>query len=194
PTLRHGTVGSPAPGANNANGEHGSNAPVGPTNAPDPGETLSGGSWENGKTIDHNVNVAQGQTVQIAPGAVITVSAGVAITVTGTLKVASEATHAKLTGPKWTGIVVAAGGTLDTKGLDLDNATTALWTQKGNAAATFANGTIKASTPFTMEAGSKLSIVNSTVNATAGSAIAGNFAASHMTYDKGTAGGLTIND
>lgn len=117
-----------------------------------------------------------------------------AITVKGTLKVSSTDTHAKLTGTKWTGLVIAKGGTLAADGLDIENASAALWTQTGNTDAKVTNGVIVADTPFKMEAGSKLSVVKTKVKAGAGSAIAGTFTASYMVYDKGTNAGLTLND
>ncbi len=183
-----------AVGGENQNGEHGSNAPSGPTSTPAAGTSVGTESWADGKVLSGNVTITAGATVTIVPGATVTVADGVAITVKGTLKVASSTNHAKLTGARWAGIVVASGGTFDADGLELSKPASAIWTQQGNAGASFQNGVIDAGTPFKMEAGSKLSIVKSTVTATSGSAIAGAFTASFMTYDKTTAGGLTLND
>src|SRR5205814_190707 len=106
------------------------------------------------------------------------------------------ATHAKLapTSGTWSGIVVASGGSLTLDSVDISASKIAVWTQKGNTAASFANGNIDANQPFQMEAGSKLSISKSSVKAAAASALAGAFTASYMTYDKGTAEGLYMND
>ena len=183
-----------AVGGENENGEHGSNAPSGPTSSPAAGTALGSETWADGKTLSANVTISAGATVTIAPGATVAVADGVAITIKGTLKVAASTSHAKLSGTSWAGIVVASGGTLDADGLELSKPTSAIWTQQGNAGASFANGVIDAATPFKMEAGSKLSILKSTVTATSGSAIAGTFTASFMTYDKTTAGGLSLND
>ncbi len=183
--------GTSAPGADNTNGEHGSNAPSGTTQAPDLGTSVGTETWEDGKTITGNVNIASDAMVAIAPGATITVSAGVAITVSGTLKTTPSST---LKGTGWTGVVIAAGGTLDADGLTITGADSALWPQAGNAAATFKNGTITSKSPFKMEPGSKLTITRSKVTAQGGSSIAGTFVASYLDYDKGTNGGLTIND
>ena len=185
------TGGPAAPGADNTNGEHGSNAPSGTTRAPDPGASVGTEIWEDGKTIASNVNIASNATVSIAPGATITVAAGVAITVSGSLKTTPSAT---LTGAGWTGIVIASGGTLDADGLTITGADSALWPQAGNMAASFKNGTITSKSPFKMEPGSKLSITRSKVTAQGGSSIAGTFVASYLDYDKGANGGLTIND
>jgi hypothetical protein len=193
PSLKKGGTTTPV-GEENTNGEHGTNAPAGPAAAPDPGTSVGTEKWENGKKIDANVTISKDAIVEIAPGAVITVAANAAITIKGTLKIASVAAHAKLVGTKWTGLVVAQGGTLASDGLEIEGAESALWTQTGNLAAKFANGAITATTPFKMEAGSKLEIVKTSVKAGGGSAIAGVFTASRMTYDKGTNGGLTLGD
>jgi hypothetical protein len=189
-TLRRNN-GTAAPGAENANGEHGTNSPSGATTAPDPGTTVATETWAEGKSITSNVNIGAGAVVTIAPGATVTVGRGVAITVTGTLKTTPTS---KITGSGWTGIVIAKGGTLDADGLTLEGADSALWPQTGNTKASFANGTIIARTPFKMENGSTLTISRTKVTASGGSAIAGTFIASYMEYDKGTSGGLTLND
>jgi len=195
PKLRRpgGATSTPV-GEDNENGEHGTNQPSGPDAPPDEGTPVGSETWADGKTIDSNVTVSEGATVQIAPGATINVASGVAITIKGTLEVASPAAHAKLTGTGWTGLVVANGGTLSADGLDIENAASAIWTQTGNKGASFTNGLIDGATPFKMESGSKLAISKTNVKATSGSAIAGTFTASYMEYDKGTSGGLTLND
>ncbi len=181
-------------GEDNTNGEHGMNAPAGATDVPEEGTELGSESWATGKTIDANVTIKAGSTVTIEPGAAITIGKDVAITVKGTLKVASAAAHAKLDGAAWSGLVIGSGGVLDADGLDVKGADAGLWTQTGSTA-TFKNGVISADSPFKMEPGSKLSVVKSKVTAlTSGSAIAGDFTASFMEYDKGTNGGITLND
>jgi hypothetical protein len=194
-SLRHGSSASPDPTT--------SNPPLNDLNPPaDPGSppahvtTVGDETWADGKQITEDTAVAAGKTVVIAPGATITVAAGKTITIQGTLKADANAAHAKITGSggSWGGLVVASGGTLSADSLDLSGASKALWTQKGNADATFANGTITADTPFTMEAGSKLTLTKVSATATAASALAGTFTASYLTYDKGTAEGLYVND
>ncbi len=195
PKIRRPSGSTTTPvGEDNDNGEHGSNQPSGPEAPPDEGKAIGSETWADGKAIDANLTISEGARVVIAPGATITVAAGVAITIKGTLEVASTTTHAKLTGMGWTGLVVASGGTLSADGLDIEKAASAIWTQTGNKDATFTNGVIDGATPFKMEAGSKLAVSKSNVRATAGSAIAGTFTASYMEYDKGTSGGLTLND
>jgi hypothetical protein len=198
-TLHHSnptttTPGTPAPGQNNNDGEHGTAVPAGPAVAPDPGTSLGSDTWADGKKIDANVTISAGSTITVAPGAVVTIAANVAITVRGTLKAAANAQHGKLTGTGWAGILVAQGGTLDLNSLDIQGAQSAIWTQTGNTGATITNSVINGDTPFKMETGSKLAIVSSKITATASSAIAGTFTASHMDYDKGTAPGLVLND
>jgi hypothetical protein len=200
PAVRRGSTSSqetptPAPGATNQNGEHGSAKPAGPDQTPALGTSVGNEQWADGKTIAANLTIAAGATVEINPGAVVTLGSNVAITIKGTLKVSSAAQHAKLTSTaSWVGIVVAQGGSLVVDGLDIEKAANAIWTQTGNAAATVQNGIIDAQTPFKMEVGSKLSIVKTKVKASAGSAMAGTFTASYMEYDKTTASGLTLND
>jgi hypothetical protein len=190
--LRHG---SPSPGATSSNPPlNDTNPPAQPGTPATPTTTVGDETWADGKQITANTAIAAGKTVVIAPGATVTVSSGVTITVQGTLTASTNATHAKLTGTGWGGVIVASGGTLTADSLDIVGASKALWTQTGNASATFANGTITADTPFTMEAGSKLSITRSSATATAASSLAGTFTASYLTYDKGTAEGLYIND
>jgi hypothetical protein len=191
-SVRRGGSSKPV-GDENKNGEHGDNAPAGPDEV-DPGKSIGSEKWTDGKTIDSSITISAGAVVEIEPGAKVDVAEDVAITVEGTLKVTSTGAHAKLTGTKWTGLVIAKGGRLEADGLDIENASAALWTRSGNADARFANGSIVASSPFKMEPGSKLSIVKTNVKASAGSAIAGTFTASYMVYDKGTSGGLTLND
>jgi len=126
----------------------------------------------------------------------VTASTGVSITVKGTLSVKASASHAKLSGANWKGIVVASGGTLEVDGLDITDAEIGMYTQTGNLAATMLNSSItNAATPFKMEPGSKLTFTKSSVvKATGASNIAGTFVASHMEYDKGSAEGLDLND
>ncbi len=164
------------------------------TPTPDPGETVGSETWADGKQITANITIGAGATVDIPAGATVTVSPNVSITVKGTLKVAAGTTHAKLTGQNWGGLVIAQGGTLTADGLDIENAAKAIWTEGGNADATFTNGVIKAAVPFNMKPGSKLAISKSNVTATAASAIAGTFTASYMDYDKTSAEGLLLSD
>ena len=179
-------------------GPNDTNPPAQPTTPPPPGMMVMGGTWTDGQTISGNITIPAGQTVTIAAGASITIAADASITVAGVLKGTTSTTHAKLaaaaaTSP-WGGIVVASGGSLALDSVDLTSTKIALWTQKGNTDATYANGTITSAQPFNMEAGSKLSISKSNVTATAASALAGAFDASYLTYDKGTAEGLYSSD
>lgn len=197
-------------------GEHGGNTggnpggPGGGTGGTDSGTSVApdGGSgtppvttngdetWASGKTITGSVNIAAGSTVTIAPGAIVNVASGATITVAGTLKATSAATHAKLTGTGWGGVVVASGGTLALDGVDLENASSALAISKGNTAATYNNGTITAaSTPFNVSVGGKLSVGHVMVTATKGmSTVGGSFTASYLSYDSGGNEGFSLAD
>ena len=166
------------------------------TPAPAAGSTFESGTWADGKQLAASVTIKAGATVEIAPGATVTAASGVSITVQGTLSVSAAANHAKLTGMNWKGIVIASGGTLNVDGLDIENAENGMWTQAGNLDATMLDSSItSAAVPFKMEPGSKLTFTKSKVlKSTGSSQIAGTFAASYMSYDKGSSEGLELND
>jgi hypothetical protein len=183
------------PGTNTGGGEDDTKPPTnGNTTPPDPGQTVGTETWADGKQIKENMTIGAGATVDIPAGATVTVSPNVSITVKGTLKVTAGASHAKLTGSNWGGLVIASGGKLDADGLDIENAAKAIWTETGNADAKLTNGIIKGGQAFLMKPGSKLAIVKTKVTATAQADIAGTFTASYMDYDKTTAEGLTLSD
>ncbi len=171
-------------------------APTPATPAPTPGADVGSETWADGKQLAASVTITAGSTVDITPGASVTAGAGVSITVKGTLNVKASASHAKLGGTNWKGIIVASGGTLNVDGLDITNAEVGMWTQTGNTDATMLNSSItNAATPFKMEPGSKLTVTKSTVAKSTGqSNIAGTFVASYLAYDKGSSEGLELND
>lgn len=186
------------PGATNQNGEHGTNAPADetadtPADVPD-GDAIPAGAIATGTTISSARYIAAGTVVTIPAGATINMGADAAITIKGTLKIDASASHAKMTGTAWQGLIIADGGKLEADGLEIKGAKAGLWTQPGNLASTFKNGVLDAATPFKMESGSNLTVDHSKVIAGGGSAIAGTFVANYMDYDKGTNGGLTLND
>lgn len=171
-------------------------APAPATPAPTPGAEIGTETWADGKQLAASVTIKAGATVDIAPGATVTAGTGVSITVRGTLSVKASASHAKLGGANWKGIVIASGGTLNIDGLDITNAEIGMWTQAGNLDAVMLNSSItNAATPFKMEPGSKLTVTKSTVAKSTGqSNIAGTFTASYLDYDKGSSEGLELND
>jgi hypothetical protein len=187
---------TPATGGTAANPNSDLPPAAAPTPAPVAGAEIGSESWANGKMIPASVTIKAGATVDIAPGATVTAAAGVSITVKGTLSVSAAASHAKLTGANWKGIVIASGGTLNVDGLDIENAETGMWTQTGSLGATMLDSSItSAAAPFKMEPGSKLTFTKSKVlKSTGSSQIAGTFAASYMAYDKGSSEGLELND
>jgi len=155
-----------------------------------------GNTWTGGQRLSGSVAIAAGNTVTIAPGATIGVEAGTTITVAGTLTASSvSATHAKIAGTGWTGIVVAPGGVLSLDGVDVAGASTALDVQKG-AIAEYDDGNIDgAAMPFDVEAGGALTTRRSTVTRTQGtSQIAGAFTASRLDYDAGYNSGIVTTD
>lgn len=188
------TTPTPAPTTKNPNDDLPAPAPATP--APAAGTEIGTETWKTGKQLPASVTIKAGATVDIEPGATVTASSGVAITVKGTLSVKAAASHAKLGGMNWKGIVIASGGTLNVEGLDISDAETGVWTQTGNANATMLSSSIaNAATPFKMEPGSKLTVTKTNVvKATGQSQIAGTFVASYMDYDKGSSEGLELND
>lgn len=185
------------PGATNTDGEHGASTtaddPTGDAPPAAAGTTIGTETWQT-KTLAANGTIDTGATVTIAPGATITVGDDVTLTVKGTLKVDAATSHAKMTGTKWKGLVIAEGGKLEVDGLEMTGAEAAIWTQTGSLASTFKNGVINGGTAFKMESGSNLTVDHSKVTASGGSAIAGTFTATFMEYDKTDAAGLTLND
>lgn len=171
-------------------------APAPATPPPAAGTEIGTETWKDGKQLPASVTIKEGATVDIDPGATVTAASGVAITVKGTLSVKATASHAKLGGKNWKGIVVASGGTLVVEGLDISDAESGVWTMTGNTGASFVDSSIaNAATPFKMEPGSKLTFTKSkVVKATGASIIAGTFTASYMDYDKGSAEGLELSD
>jgi hypothetical protein len=197
PLTNHKTTGTNPPAtAPTKNPADDLPAPAPPTPAPTPGAEIGTETWADGKQIPASVTIKAGATVDIAPGATVTAAAGVSITVKGTLRVKASASHAKLGGANWKGIVIASGGALDVDGLDITNAEIGMWTQTGNLSAVMLGSSItNAATPFKMEPGSKLSVTKSTVAKSTGqSNIAGTFTASYLNYDKGSSEGLELND
>ncbi|HEX8795555.1 MAG TPA: hypothetical protein VF765_31615 [Polyangiaceae bacterium] len=162
------------------------------------GSSSSGGSssssgggtqvaWHTGMTIGSSITIPAGETVTIDPGATITMGSGVAVTVDGTLTASSAATHAKLSGSSWVGLVVS--GTLSLDGVDISGASSAI-DVKGGGKGEYDDGTIDASAaPFTVESGGSLGMKHSTLSKAAGTCnIAGSFTADYLTYTGGGAG------
>jgi hypothetical protein len=151
-------------------------------------------TWQTGKMLTGTVTIAPSVTITIAPGAVVTLDATAKIVVQGTLKASSQATHAKLTGASWGGVEVASGGTLSLVGVDVENATTALAVDAGNASAEYDSGTITASsTPFSVAANGKLTTAHAHVAGSKGtSSVAGSLTATFLSYDSGGNEGISL--
>jgi hypothetical protein len=145
-------------------------------------------NWEDGKTLDANVDIVAGATVTISPGATITAKSGVSITVHGTLQATAKTNHARITGSGWSGIVVASGGTLALAGVDLNGA--GVQAKSGNASAVYDEGTITGAS-FIVDSGGKLTTNHSSVVQGNESSILGTFSATYLDY---TGIGITLND
>ena len=175
--------GTPATGGNDG----GNVVPPGAT------QITSDETWATGKKLNASVVVNAGVTVTIAPGAVITCASGVSISVRGSLKASSVATHAKLTGTGWTGILVVSGGNLLLDGVDIAGASTSI---ESAGMATFDHGALTgAATPFLVDVGGQISTTHSSVASILGnSTIKGAFVASYLDYDKGANEGILAQD
>jgi hypothetical protein len=158
-----------------------------------PPEVSADTTWGDGHELPTPVVIDVGTTVTIAPGATIHAVQGITITVKGTLKSAPGAGSTITSDTKWTGILVAPGGTLQLDGVALDNAVAPLDVQGGAASASFTNGTIdSANSPFVVESGGKLSVAHVKVTGTkAISHIQGEIDASYLDYDSNGNDGLT---
>ena len=160
---------------------------------PDAAQITSDETWATGKKINASVVINAGVTVTIAPGAVITCASGVSISVRGSLKASSVASHAKLTGTGWTGILVVSGGNLALDGVDIAGASTSI---ESAGMATFDHGALTgATTPFLVDVGGKISTTHASVASIVGnSTIKGAFVASYLDYDKGANEGILAQD
>jgi hypothetical protein len=183
-----GTTGSSSGGGSgNGSGSSGSSGGSGSSSGGGDGgvTTLETSSLANGQTLAQSVIIAAGATVTIDPGATVNVGPGVTITVEGTLTASSASpTHASLTGASWTGIVVAAGGTLALDGVDITGASTPI---DVSGTGEYDDGTITGATePFAVESSGTLTTKHGTVTGTHGaSQIAGSLTASFLDYDNG---------
>ena len=123
----------------------------------------------------------------IDPGATVTMGSGVTITVNGTLAASSMATHAKLTGTSWTGLVV--NGTLNLNGVDITGASSAI-DVKGGGTAEYDYGTItNSAATFSVDSGGSFTTKHATFSGAAGTCnVQGSFTASYLTYTGGGAG------
>lgn len=145
------------------------------------GNPVNTETWADGKTITANVDIVKGATVTVAPGAKITVSAGVTITVHGALTAAAKASHAKLTGTGWTGIVVATGGSMTLAGVDLENSTSGIHVNGNNVAAEYDYGTMTGGM-FTVDVGGTFKTDHAAVVKGGSSAVNGAFTATFLNY------------
>jgi hypothetical protein len=163
------------------------------------------GGLDNGATLTASLEIPAGMTATIPPGARIVAAPGVTITVSGVLVVASAEKHARIATASppsdpsgdWGGIVVASGGQLQADGLDLADASQALWLESGSMPSRYDDGTISdAQHPFQIDTGARLDTAHAAVaNAASASAISGEFNASYLDYETtGLAGGLIMSD
>jgi hypothetical protein len=123
------------------------------------GEIKASETWGDGIKLTGIVTIAAGATVDLAPGATIACTEGARIFVSGTLRAKAAAKHAKITCPKWAGILVSAGGRVDLEGVDLENARVAVGLDAQAAESRFVDGSLLGSfSPIVVSPGTKLTV------------------------------------
>ncbi len=145
------------------------------------GNPVNTETWADGKTITANIDIVAGATVTIAPGAKVTISPNVSITVHGTLTASAKASHAKLTGTGWGGIIVASGGSMTLIGVDLENATTGIHVNGKDLAAEYDYGTLTGGI-FTVDVGGTFKTDHAAVVKGGTSNVDGAFTATFLDY------------
>jgi hypothetical protein len=155
-------------------------------------------TWSGNVRLLSTVTIYAGATVTIEPGTTVSCSANTSIIVEGGLK-KSGGTRAKIACASWIGIIVAKGGRIDVEGIEVENADTALEVTKEVAEAKVKDATLTGATPFTVLAGSTLTLTQ--VKATAkphptqqGSKIFGSLVASRLEYFADVNEGLWIDE
>ncbi len=94
------------------------------------GDIRSNVTWKTGTKLTGVVKIFEGAPVEIEPGAKISCVESAQIQVGGTLRTRSGAAHAVISCDRGTGILVAANGTVDLEGIDLENAEIGIETTK----------------------------------------------------------------
>jgi len=121
------------------------------------GELHGADVWKDGLVLSGTVTIAADGVVDIEPGARITCAEGATLYVAGTLRARAAAKHAKITCPRWAGLVVSRGGKVDLEGVEIENALLGLGTAEGAGEARFVDGAITSSLkPFFVSPATKL--------------------------------------
>jgi hypothetical protein len=125
------------------------------------GDIRQSQTWKDGDKLAGVIRIFEGATIEIEPGARITCVEAVQIQVGGTLRVKSAGKRAKITCPRWGGILVATHGQVDLEGIDLENPDIGVETTKGAGAVSVTDSSITSSArPFRVGAGTKLTVTN----------------------------------
>jgi len=148
---------------------------------------------------DLPVTVKAGATLTIAPGTTLGCGPNSSIIVAGTLRTTGGV---KISCPKWVGIIVAKGGTLDLDGIEIENAKTAIELTKETAPSTVKNSTLRGSQhAFTVLEGSKLTLTSTKVFSQAATSddgqpiisdVFGTLEASRLEYDAASWEGVMV--
>jgi hypothetical protein len=164
-----------------------------------PPATVSRGAF---RSLSVSREIPPDEVATIDRGTEIAAGKDVTLTVRGRLVLAAgSGPHSRISpavaGDTWGGIIVASGGVVELRGLDLDGATTAVTVQTGATSALYEDGTItNVGSPFQVERSAALDVGHAkVVGATRFSGISGAFRATYLDYQKmGADGGLIMND
>jgi hypothetical protein len=158
-------------------------------------------TWKSGTKIAGLVRIFEGATVEIEPGARIACTEAAQIQIGGTLRVKSAARHAAIGCPRWTGLLVAANGTVDVDGLDISNADIGIETTKKAGAVQLTNVAITSTVrPFLVGPESTLNLtrVRATTPTTlrafdvSVSEVFGRLVAKYLEYEANTNEGIMV--
>lgn len=165
------------------------------------GEIHGSDVWKDGLVLSGTVTIAKDGNVEIAPGARITAAEGALLRVEGTLRAKASASRAKITSPRWQGVIVAAGGKADLEGVELENGLVGVATAEGAQDSRFADGAIINSLkPFVVKKGSKLTVSNTKATTpevlakgdTSQADVEGSLVATKLDYDARASEGISV--
>ena len=165
------------------------------------GDIRSNVTWKTGTKLTGVVKIFEGATVEIEPGAKISCVESAQIQVGGTLRTRSSGAHAVISCGRWTGILVAANGTVDLEGIDLANTEIGIETTKQAGLASLTDARIENSArPFRVGADSTLNLtrVVATTPTTlrdfdvSVSEVFGNLVAKYVDYEANTNEGIMV--
>jgi hypothetical protein len=133
--------------------------------ATSPANAANAGTWNSTTSLKGDVTIPAGQNIVVAPNTIIKVAPGTKITISGSLTASNGLT---LSGTNWSGLII------------LGSANFVNFKESG------------AETSFRVGPQGTLSIHGGNISGVNGpSVVEGTFIADHLTYDKGSGGGIS---